>query len=619
MVDADPANPRAPEVAAADLDSPELETLYAHPLVATRTGPLYNAFSYPTKISPETVALYIATHTNPGETVLDAFAGSGTTGLAAMLCDRPTAAMLAQAREAGLEPVWGPRNVVLYELGVLGAFIAQTMCKPPDARRFRAAAEGLLATVRSSHGWIYGAEDDAGRLGELRHVIWSDVLVCARCSQTTTYWDARVRFSPLRLEQAFACRHCGVRVRVDECERAVVRGRDATLGASMQRRERLPVMVYGTGEAGRWRRPATDADRELADRVALQPLSAAAPRTEVRWGDLHRSGYHFGITHLHHFYTPRNFLAIDVLWSAIEQQAPDLQDALRLLVLSVNATHATNMTRVVVKRGQADFVLTSAQSGVLYVSGLPVEKNVFKGVERKIGTLATAFSLVAGSASRVRVVNASSTELDLADGSVDYVFTDPPFGANIPYAELAQLNEAWLGRSTDREQEAIVSRGQGKSMADYEQLLTRVFREVERVMADDAAATLIFHSARASVWRALTESLARAGLSVRRTSILDKVQASFKQTVSRGSVKGDAAIMLVKNALAGRCVGAQPRSVDEVVASVVRAAVGSRSGQERSRERMFSRFVAACLTEGVPLTVDAARFYELSVVQEAAR
>jgi hypothetical protein len=56
----------------------------------------------------------------------------------------------------------------------------------------------------------------------------------------------------------------------------------------------------------------------------------------------------------------------------------DVRDALKLLILSYNATHSTLMTRIVVKRGQPDFVLTGAQSGVLYVSGLPVEKTSLK-------------------------------------------------------------------------------------------------------------------------------------------------------------------------------------------------------------------------------------------------
>ncbi|MBM4028351.1 MAG: site-specific DNA-methyltransferase, partial [Planctomycetes bacterium] len=60
--------------------------LYERAMPATRGGSLFNAFPYPTKISPEAIALFIAAHTAPGATVLDGFGGSGSTGLAAILC-----------------------------------------------------------------------------------------------------------------------------------------------------------------------------------------------------------------------------------------------------------------------------------------------------------------------------------------------------------------------------------------------------------------------------------------------------------------------------------------------------------------------------------------------------
>src|SRR5262249_43945669 len=151
---------------------------------------------------------------------------------------------------------------------------------------------------------------------------------------------------------------------------------------------------------------------------------------------LYRSGYHKGITHLHHFYTPRNLLAMATIWDQIEKAPAKLRDALRLLALSYNATHATLMTRVVVKQGEKDLVLTGAQTGVLYISGLPVEKNLFAGLRRKAKTIAQAFSEVAGSSSTVRVVCGDSSKLDLADQSVSYIFSDPPFGDFIPYSEL---------------------------------------------------------------------------------------------------------------------------------------------------------------------------------------
>ena len=47
-----------------------LDKLYSKDLPSTRTGLFYNTFSYPTKISPESIAVYIAAHTKPGDTVL---------------------------------------------------------------------------------------------------------------------------------------------------------------------------------------------------------------------------------------------------------------------------------------------------------------------------------------------------------------------------------------------------------------------------------------------------------------------------------------------------------------------------------------------------------------------
>lgn len=106
---------------------PAYKALYAAALPARRSGPLYGAFPYPTKISPESIALLIAAHTVPGDTVFDGFAGSGTTGLAALLCEAPTAELLRATKLLPVKVQWGARDAVLYELGALGAFIGETL------------------------------------------------------------------------------------------------------------------------------------------------------------------------------------------------------------------------------------------------------------------------------------------------------------------------------------------------------------------------------------------------------------------------------------------------------------------------------------------------------------
>src|SRR5665213_2964329 len=119
--------------------------LYRFPLVATRSGPLFNAHAYPTKIDPSAVALAIACHTEPGETIFDGFGGSGTTALGTLLCSNPSPELRQRAIDLGLKPKWGTRKAVMYEVSGLGSFIAETLCTRIDPVAFLAAAEAILA------------------------------------------------------------------------------------------------------------------------------------------------------------------------------------------------------------------------------------------------------------------------------------------------------------------------------------------------------------------------------------------------------------------------------------------------------------------------------------------
>lgn len=596
------------------IDPADLAALYENALPSTRSGPLFNAFSYPTKISPEAIALFIASHTRPGETVLDAFAGSGTTGIAARLCDAPTPAMCEAAERLGLPVEWGPRRAVLYEISVIGSLLARTMCDPPAPEAFQAAARDLLGGAEKDYGWVYAADAPDGSEGRIRHIIWSDVLVCPSCSAETTYWDAAVRHDPLELASTLWCA-CGHDIDVSACERATEQVIDEATCEPIEPRRRVPVRLHGSSGSKKWQRLVTDADTDLIDRVLATPVPGWYPQGEIFWGDLHRSGYHQGIDRYHHFYTRRNLIALSALWSRIEDQPPELQDALRLWVLSFNASHSTLMTRVVLKRGQKDLVLTGAQSGVLYVSGLPVEKNVFEGVRRKIGTFVDAFAMTYGSRSPVEVVNASSTCLDLTDDSVSYVFTDPPFGAFIPYAELNQINEAWLGRTTDRTDEAIVSPAQGKAVTEYKALLTQVFGEVARVLKPDGLATVVFHSSKVDVWNAVADAFRSADLEVRDASVLDKTQVSFKQAVSTSSARGDA-LFLLAPAVPAASKRREAPSASNVIDLVFARADAHENRDERLPERLYSRYVGECVSNGLTVSLDTGDFYRLAVERQ---
>jgi 16S rRNA G966 N2-methylase RsmD len=585
----------------------DVTRLYADALPVARTGALYNAFSYPTKISAESVALFIASHTAPGDTVADVFAGSGSTGIGALLCDAPTATMKDAADALGLNPEWGPRHAVIYDISQIATFSARTLTHPPSPVRFRSAARALLEDARAALPDLYASTDADGKQGQLRHIVWSEVLICAYCSGVTLYAEACVRFAPMSLSETFTCR-CGGQMSIKDCERQTENYNDHITCQVAQRRVRVPWRVYGKTGTRPWSRPVRPDDLDMVRLSEARKPPEGSPVVELAWGDLHRNGYHHGITHLHHLYTARNFLAIATLWSLIDGFDEDVQDALRLLVLSFNATHSTLMTRVVVKQNSKDFIVTGAQSGVLYVSALPVEKNVFAGVERKVATFAAAFELLVGSTSTVDVVTGSSSSLLLEDESVQYVFTDPPFGDYIPYSEVNQINELWLGTVTDNTQEAIISPAQGKTVTEYERLLTDIFAEVARVMTPDASVTVVFHSAKAAIWRALANALEAARLGVELSSVLDKRQPSFKQVVSEVGTKGDPLLLLTKNAFRTRTSCYTAHDNDLIILEVLRRAATSTDAAEQEFERLFSRYVALCVEKGTQVGLGVAEF-----------
>ncbi|GGE36083.1 hypothetical protein GCM10011391_13620 [Pullulanibacillus camelliae] len=587
-----------------------IENLYSEAFPSKRSGNLYSAFSYPTKISPEVIAVFIASHTNPGDVVLDTFAGSGTTGLATLLCSNPPEEVIDLAKKMNAPVKWGPRKAVLYEVSTLGSFVSKTMCTPIDEDLFLSEAEKLIKRVEKKIGWMYKTIDPEGNEGVIRHIIWSEILKCNNCGHEVSYWDNSVGFDPLVISSKFVCDRCGYTGKTNAIKRSVEEYYDQILNKKTVRKKRIIKRIYGQTGNKKWFRDPVDEDYQLLSKIEDVPYTSFVPVEKIEWGDLYRSGYHSGISHIHHFYTNRNLHIISNLWEMIKYAPESVRDALRFLVLSYNSSHSTLMTRVVVKSNQKDFVITGAQSGVLYISNLPVEKNILLGLKRKIKTIYKAFKTTSESRSTVNVINRSSTNMiDLNNHSVNYVFTDPPFGDYIPYSEINYLNEVWLGQVTNKEDEAIVSEAQKKNVYSYQSMMEKVFREIARVLTNKGNATVVFHSSRADIWRALQRAYQKAGLKVKLSSVLDKLQGSFKQVTSNITVQGDPLLLLEKKDTGVKEFNSINISVEEQIENIIKKM--KVKNEAIKKERVFSRFINFCLENNLEVPLNASEFYQI--------
>lgn len=582
----------------------KIKKLFKKPLPSFRTGAFFNTFSYPTKISPESIAVYIALMTKPGDTVLDTFSGSGSTGIASLLCENPTPRMKQLADDLGVTPIWGSRNAIGYEIGTYGTFAAKTITNRLRASEFEEAINDFLDREESLLGHWYSAKDPNGSDGVLRYIIWSEVLLCPRCGEELPYFTYGTRRKPVRFEKEMICPKCAHKSAVEDMQYKVEEYYDGILKKKCLRKKRIPSWVYGTTEGRNWDRAADESDVYQISKLENELEKLSDMPREIEWGELHRNGYHFGISYLHQFYTVRNYMVMHKLWNDAGEYRAEIRDAIRLLLLSYNAPHCTLMTRVVAKKGAKDFVLTGAQSGVLYVSKLPVEKNIFIGLKRKSTQFYDSYKLLENCTGKFTVRNLTSQKLLEKDNSVDFVFTDPPFGDFIPYAEVNQINELWLEASTKRFDEIIISPSQEKDVNTYKRMLTNVFSEIKRVLKSSSYATVVFHAAKAQVWAAFEDAIIDSGLNVELTNVLDKKQASFKQVVSQGSVQGDPLLLLNKKQNDRICIEDEEQIMESVIVSM-------EADKEFDERRAYSLYVNECLRNKIYISYDAKEAYIL--------
>jgi hypothetical protein len=159
-------------------------------------------------------------------------------------------------------------------------------------------------------------------------------------------------------------------------------------------------------------------------------------------------------------------------------------------------------------------------------------------LDGKLTRLSKAFSTAYTSFGNAIVNTGSATKLGLPDKTIDYIFTDPPFGENIFYADLNFLVESWHHVKTNTTSEAIVDGAKGKGLPEYQHLMQRCFEEYHRVLKPGRWMTVVFHNSKNAVWNAIQEAMLAAGFVVADVRTLDKQQGSYRQVTS-SAVKQD--------------------------------------------------------------------------------
>ena len=367
------------------------------PVVGGKGTAAYLAHSYPTKVPPEAIVPYLLHHTREGDLVLDPFCGSGMTGVA--------------ARRTG-------RHAVLNDLSVGAVHLASNMTADIDADRLRAEAANVLAALRPVYSEWYRTEGRDGGPATIDWTLWSEQYRCPDCGEVAALWDVAVDRVSGKVESAWPCPSCAA---------PVTKRTGIPVGA-------VPAWMSVTDSAGRFERAPTWADLDLVMDLDEAPIDDWYPQIPMgadREMYVRCALQLHGIKEVSDFWTPRNLRAVARLWRTIHG-VDDLAIRQTLAFAFTNTVwHATRMRRYNARGGQRPL------TGTLYIPQLSIEVNPANVFANKIRQLARFYTSTGDNESRATILRGPAQALALPDTSIDYCFTDPPFGANIFYADCA--------------------------------------------------------------------------------------------------------------------------------------------------------------------------------------
>lgn len=520
---------------------------YAADVSEGKNHAIYMAHSYHTKVPHRAVMRYLLHYTIPGDIVFDGFAGSGMTGVAAKLCgDKQEVESLgykvgsdgtifenktdSQGKDNWIEiSKLGSRKAILSDLSPAATFISQNYNTSKNKIDFEIVAHKILEQIESEYGWVYETQHDEKTVGNINYVVWSDVYACSDCGQEVIFWDVAVERETEKVKEVFLCRSCDAELTKRSLTKIWLTEFDKYQNKVVRKQKILPVLINYSVGSTRYEKIPDEKDLLTIEKVKnLQPDFFVPINPIIDGKEIGRLKQ-MGIYSVNQLLPDRANLIVSEFF----------KKTVIFPKFRIVATAAMlNLSWMYRWRANGKGGITS---GTYYICATPQENNALNQLRTKLKDINKAF---------LDSINITTTQdssnLKAPDNSIDYLFFDPPFGANLMYSELSYLWESWLKIFTDSTAEAIENSSQKKDINHYRQLMNLCFTEAYRVLKPGRWLTVEFSNTKSAVWNSIQSAITEAGFIISNVSALDKKQGSFKAVTTTTAVKQDLVISAYK-------------------------------------------------------------------------
>ncbi|WDH83312.1 DNA methyltransferase [Paenibacillus urinalis] len=606
----------------------EVDEYHREPFAADveegKNDPVYNVHSYHTKVPYKAIMKYILHYTDPGDIIFDGFSGTGMTGVAAQMCsDKELVQKLGFPVKNS-----GERRAVLSDLSPIASYISYNYNKSFHLKEFNRMTQEISKHLDLACSWMYetyhkDTNEPTIKKGQINFVIWSDVFSCNECSGEIVFWNEAIDRDKGEVKKEIKCPHCLSINTKNKYEHIWESKFDNEIQKVTRRAKQVPVLINYTYNNKTYEKSPDQFDLQLIERIENYDITDWVPTEELKNGvNTNQPKGSHGVTNIHHFYTKRNLIALAKLFSLGKRYN---NSTINFLVSSM-INRATQMNRIHLKNyffGGGGYN-AGYLKGTLYISSIPIETSIIKQLSDRIKAFNRGMLSYEKNGNVIIGTN-SITATTPIENSVDYIFTDPPFGANIMYSELNCIWESWLKLSTNNSEEAIMNQVQDKGIKEYQNLMLESFKEYYNILKPGRWMTVEFSNSQASVWNAIREAIEKAGFVIANVAALDKKQGSFKAVTTTSAVKQDLVISAYKPKKLFVEKISREQNTEESAWTFVKqhleqlpVYIGVKGSAdiivERTPRILFDRMVAFHVQNGYPVPISSADF-QLGVEQ----
>jgi len=486
-----------------------------HALVPKTHPPMYLIHKFWARKPHNVVREYIEHYSNPNEIILDPFSGSGITSIEALKCGR---------------------SAVSLDINPLSELIVETTIKDIDLDLYQEAFHKITKDVRKKIEKLYEIKcPSCSHKALLEYIVWSNVVKCPNCNK--------------KIIMANAKRPKGKKQNIYKCPLC----KEEFSYASLEILEEVPISAKikcrSCGKKGKIDNPKIkQPDVKLSS--IWYPKISFSYNTDKPFITKRRA------SSIEELFTPRNLYALALLNQSISKLEDPIKKVFQL-VFSSTIPQASKMMIVTETQGPGwkmpEYLVWATHCEFDVWSRFANRFHTVKrGLENRIETMSAGrivknFSLLESGKGNIYIDTKNALDLSdiLPPNSIDYVFTDPPYGGAIQYFELDVVRMAWFYDETYLkqwwgEEITINSRGQGKNFDYYHKMLSASFSQIYKVLKTNRYLTVTFHSTDIDVWNSIIIAVRIAGFELEKIIYQPPAKASARAKLQPyGSAIGD--------------------------------------------------------------------------------